>query len=130
MQEYKEIREAILKQEAMPSMRLMQFSGKAAAKTNVAAYNCSFTAPETFQDLAEIMYISDVEQDLVLLLKVVTFKNFHKLKFKPEINYQTTHVVEDSREGWADAFSLGRKTWAAGDDIGFDYSTLRPEGLD
>ncbi len=46
--EYSEIREAILKQEAMPSMRLLQFAGKAASKTNVCAYNCSFIAPETF----------------------------------------------------------------------------------
>ncbi|MDR3558528.1 MAG: ATP cone domain-containing protein, partial [Candidatus Pacebacteria bacterium] len=56
--EYAEVREGILKQEAMPSMRLLQFAGKAAASTNVCAYNCSFTAPEKFQDLAEIMYIS------------------------------------------------------------------------
>src|SRR3990167_2730871 len=56
--EYKEIRETILRQEAMPSMRLLQFAGNAAAKTNVCAYNCSFIAPQSFQDLAEIMYIS------------------------------------------------------------------------
>ncbi|MEK7088440.1 MAG: ATP cone domain-containing protein, partial [Patescibacteria group bacterium] len=52
--EYKEIREAILRQEAMPSMRLLQFAGGAAAKTNICAYNCSFIAPQSFQDLAEI----------------------------------------------------------------------------
>src|SRR6185369_4396633 len=33
--EYKEVREAILNQHAMPSMRLFQFSGKAARSTNV-----------------------------------------------------------------------------------------------
>ena len=55
--EYKEVREAILKQEALPSMRLLQFAGTAAGKTNVCAYNCSFVAPGSFQDLAEIMYI-------------------------------------------------------------------------
>ena len=56
--EYDEVREAILKQEAMPSMRLLQFAGKAADKTNVCAYNCSFIAPKSFQDFAEIMYVS------------------------------------------------------------------------
>ena len=30
----------------MPSMRLLQFAGKAAEATNVCAYNCSFVAPE------------------------------------------------------------------------------------
>ena len=56
--EYKEIRETILEQESMPSMRLLQFAGKPARRTNVCAYNCSFIAPRTFQDFAEIMYIS------------------------------------------------------------------------
>jgi len=37
--EYLEVREAILKQEVMPSMRLMQFAGDAARRSNVTAYN-------------------------------------------------------------------------------------------
>ncbi|HVW71709.1 MAG TPA: ATP cone domain-containing protein, partial [Candidatus Paceibacterota bacterium] len=56
--EYAELREAILKQEVMPSMRLMQFSGEAAEKSNVCAYNCSYIAPSKLEDFAEIMYIS------------------------------------------------------------------------
>jgi len=40
--EYKEIRDAVLAQESMPSMRLIQFAGLAAEKTNVCAYNCSY----------------------------------------------------------------------------------------
>ncbi len=68
--EYKEIKEAILKQEIMPSMRLFQFAGKAADRTNVCTYNCSYIAPESFQDVAEIMYVSMcVEQALVGQLK-------------------------------------------------------------
>lgn len=125
--EYKEIRESILKQEAMPSMRLMQFSGLAASKTNVCAYNCSFTAPETFQDLAEIMYISMCGTGLGF---AVESRNVQKF---PQIELQTgkklpNYVVDDSKEGWADVFTLGMKTWAGGEDISFDYSKLRPEG--
>src|SRR3989344_3435140 len=125
--EYEEVRETILKQEAMPSMRLMQFAGKAARATNVCAYNCSYVAPTCFQDFAEIMYISmcgtgcgwSVESD-----------NIEKL---PQIQRQTgkklpTHVIPDNKEGWADALSLGMKTWAEGKDIEFDLSQLRPAG--
>src|SRR3989338_4270094 len=39
--EYNEIREAILNQEVMPSMRLLQFSSRSAPATNICAYNCS-----------------------------------------------------------------------------------------
>ena len=125
--EYKEVRETILKQEAMPSMRLMQFAGKAARATNVCAYNCSYVAPTCFQDFAEIMYISmcgtgcgwSVESD-----------NIEKL---PQIERQTgkklaIHVIPDSKEGWADALALGMKVWAEGKDIDFDLSLLRPAG--
>ena len=56
--EYKEVRDAIFYHEAMPSMRLLQFAGPAARRNHACAYNCSFIAPQTFQDFAEIMFLS------------------------------------------------------------------------
>jgi len=125
--EYKEIREAILKQEAMPSMRLMQFAGKPASKTNVCAYNCSFIAPTCFQDFAEIIYISMCGTGVGFS---VESKNIQAL---PQIKLQSgkklaTYVIDDSKEGWADAFAVGMKTWFEGDDLDFDFSKLRPSG--
>ncbi len=126
-EEYAEVREAILKQEAMPSMRLLQFAGKAARATNVAAYNCSYVAPSCFQDFAEIMYISMCGTGAGWS---VESENIEKL---PQINKQLggkpiKHVVPDSKEGWADALALGMKTWAEGKDVEFDFSLLRPAG--
>jgi len=125
--EYEEVRKYILENKAMPSMRLLQFAGKAAETTNVCAYNCSFIAPESFQDIAEIMYISmcgtgagwSVESENVQKLPQIKVQTGHKL---------STHIIADSKEGWADAFVLGMKTWADGKDIDFDYSKLRPAG--
>jgi ribonucleoside-triphosphate reductase (thioredoxin) len=125
--EYKEVREAILKQEALPSMRLLQFAGKAAKASNVCAYNCSFIAPESFQDISEIMYVSMCGTGVGWSSES---ENIQKL---PQIQRQTgkmlpTHVIDDSKEGWCDAFTLGMKTWADGHDIKFDFSQLRPAG--
>lgn len=125
--EYKEIREGILKQEAMPSMRLLQFSGPAARKTHVCAYNCSYISPEKFQDLAEVMYISMCGTGVGWSVESENVEKF------PQINSQTgkkkpTHTVPDSKEGWADALTLGMNTWAEGSDMDFDYSLLRPAG--
>ena len=125
--EYAEIRETILKQEAMPSMRLLQFAGKATRRTNVCAYNCSFIAPRNFQDFAEIMYISMCGTGVGWS---VESENIQAL---PQIQKQTGKkssilIIPDSKEGWADAFSLGLKTWFAGEDIIFDYSLIRPAG--
>ena len=125
--EYAEVREAILRQEAMPSMRLLQFAGKSARRTNVCAYNCSFIAPRTFQDFAEIMYISmcgtgvgwSVESENIQALPQI-----HRQTGKKLPNY----IVPDSKEGWADAFSFAMKTWFDGHDVSFDYSLIRPAG--
>ncbi|HWU24567.1 MAG TPA: ATP cone domain-containing protein, partial [Candidatus Paceibacterota bacterium] len=125
--EYLEIREAILNQQIMPSMRLMQFAGEAVERCNVPAYNCSFIAPTKLRDFAEIMYISmqgtgvgySVESAAIQQLPQIAFQTGEKLP---------THVVADAKEGWCDALTLGLETWYAGKDIDFDFSQVRPAG--
>ena len=125
--EYSEIREAILSQKVMPSMRLLQFAGRAARKTNICAYNCSFIAPKSLQDFAEIMYISMCGTGVGWS---VESENIQAL---PQIKKQTgkilpVYIIADSKEGWADAFVFGLKTWFDGSDVSFDYSLIRPAG--
>src|SRR3989344_2731790 len=125
--EYTELRDAILNQQVMPSMRLMQFAGEAVRRCNVAAYNCSYIAPSKIKDFAEIMYISmcgtgvgySVESANVQALPQIEFQTGEKLP---------THVVGDSKEGWCTALTLGLTTWYEGKDIDFDFSQVRPAG--
>ena len=125
--EYEEVRVGILKQEICPSMRLLWSAGNACDKSNVWAYNCSYIAPVTWQDLGEVMYILMCGAGLGFSVETETVQKF------PQIKRQTgkkipTHVVADSKEGWADAFVLACKTWADGKDVDFDYSKIRPNG--
>ena len=125
--EYAEVREAILQQEIMPSMRLMQFAGEAARRCNTCAYNCTFTAPTKLEDFAEIMYLSMQGCGVGF---AVESQNIEQL---PQIQKQTkkkaeAHVIADSKEGWCDALTLGLKTWYEGRDIDFDFSQIRPAG--
>ncbi|MDP1722889.1 MAG: ATP cone domain-containing protein [Candidatus Gottesmanbacteria bacterium] len=125
--EYAEVRMGILKQEVMPSMRLMQFSGEAARRCNTCAYNCTFTAPVKLEDFAEIMYLSMQGCGVGF---AVESQNIEQL---PQIMKQTgkkleTHIIADSKEGWCDALTLGLKTWYSGNDIAFDSSLIRPAG--
>jgi ribonucleoside-triphosphate reductase len=125
--EYAEIREAILSQEVMPSMRLMWSAGKAARNNSVAAYNCSFIAPTKLDDFAEIMFLLmcgvgvgfSVESQNVQLLPIIKRQSGHMLP---------AHVVTDSKEGWGDALKAGLGAWYDGRDVRFDYSTVRPAG--
>jgi len=125
--EYAEVRTGILKQEVMPSMRLMQFSGEAARRCNTCAYNCTFTAPTKLEDFAEIMYLSMQGCGVGF---AVESQNIEQL---PQIRKQSgkkpeKHVIADSKEGWCDALTLGLTTWYAGKDVVFDFSQIRPAG--
>ncbi len=125
--EYAELRQAILSQEVMPSMRLMQFAGDAVRRCNMPAYNCSYIAPSKLKDFAEIMYISMQGTGVGY---TVESENVQAL---PQIMNQTgevlpTHVVGDSKEGWCNALTLGLTTWYEGKDIKFDFSQIRPAG--
>jgi len=126
-EEYKEVQEAILKQEAMPSMRLLQFAGPAARATHVCAYNCSFIAPKVIQDFAEIMYISMCGTGAGWSVESRNIQSLPQIKMQTG-NKLPTFVVPDSREGWADALAFGMQTWFDGYDVDFDFSQIRPAG--
>lgn len=125
--EYEEVRMSMLSMKAMGSMRLLWAAGTAAAATHVCAYNCSYIAPTDWRDFGEIMYVLmcgtgcgySVEHQNVEQLPIIQRQTGEVLK---------THVIADSKEGWAGAFVLGLRTWASGKDIAFDYSEIRPQG--
>ncbi len=125
--EYNEVQTAILNQEVCPSMRLLWSSGDAARKTNVCAYNCSYLAPTSWQDLGEIMYISMCGAGLGFSVEAENVEKFPQIK-KQTGKKAKTVVVEDSKEGWADAFVAASIAWVSGKDIDIDYSKVRPVG--
>ena len=125
--EYKEIKEYMLNMKSLGSMRLLWGAGPATDATNVCAYNCAFIAPTKWQDFGEIMYVLmcgtgagfSAERQNVELLPIIKRQGKKKASL---------HVIEDSKEGWADAFVLGLTTWSNGEDVMFDYSKIRPQG--
>lgn len=124
---YAELREGILRHDAMPSMRLLQFAGNPAKTTNVCAYNCSYIAPEKFEDLGEIMYISMCGTGAGWSVESQNVGKFPQIALQTGKNL-ATYAVPDSKEGWCDALSFGMRTWASGMDVLFDYSLIRPAG--
>ena len=125
--EYDEVRTGILKQEVMPSMRLMQFAGEPARRCNTCAYNCTFTAPTKLTDFAEIMYLSMQGCGVGFAVESQNVEQFPQI-MKQSGKKLPTHVIADSKEGWCDALTLGLTTWYAGKDVSFDYSKIRPAG--
>ncbi len=127
VKEYDEVKQAILSQDICPSMRLLWAAGKAARNSNVWAYNCSYIAPTCPQDLGEIMYILMCGAGLGFAVEWENVQQFPQIR-KQVKEKPTIHIIDDSKEGWADAFVLGLKAWFDGRDIKFDYSFIRPAG--
>jgi len=125
--EYEDVRQAILKQEICPSMRLLWSAGKACRNSNVWAYNCSYIAPTCTQDLGEIMYISMCGAGLGFAVEWENVQQFPQIK-KQTKEKPVVHIVADDKEGWADAFVLGLDAWFDGKDVKFDFSKIRPAG--
>lgn len=123
----RKIKEKILNKRVMPSMRALFTAGPAAENNNAAMYNCSFMTVD------EIRVFSDT----VLLLMNGTGVGFscskeHTEKL-PVVQEQKNMppiicVIEDSKEGWANALKTGVEAWYNGRDCKFDFSLIRPLG--
>jgi ribonucleoside-diphosphate reductase alpha chain len=125
--EYEEVHQGIFNQEAMPSMRLLQFAGPAARRNHASVYNCSFIAPQCFQDFAEIMFLSMSGAGVGFSAESYAAQSLPQIQYQKKVK-AIDYVVEDTREGWSDSLSFGMEKWFQGYDVKFDYSKLRPAG--
>lgn len=122
------IKEMILTQQVMPSMRSLWASGDFASVDNTAIYNCSFLPIDNLKAFSELIYILmqgtgvgfSVESKFVNKLPEV-----HMLRE----NISVIHQVQDSSVGWADTvfFAITNAFKGIG-DINIDYSLIRPRG--
>ena len=122
----KDIEEAILSLEVMPSMRSLMTAGPAASRDNVSMYNCSYLAVDDQKAFDEAMFILlcgtgvgfSVERQYV-----------QKLPDIPELfESETNIVVRDSKEGWAKALRQVIALLYSGEIPTWDVSRIRPAG--
>lgn len=123
----KEIYNAILNQEIMPSMRALMTAGKALDRDNTAGYNCSYLPVEDPKAFDEAMCILmngtgvgfSVERQYV-----------NKMPEIPDLLYDcdTTITVRDSKEGWSKALRMLISLLYAGEVPKWDLKLLRPAG--
>ena len=123
----KDLKEYLHKMDATPAMRVIQMAGPALDRCNVGVYNCSYLTISDIRSFSELLYILmqgtgagfSVERQYVNQL--------------PPVRRQTGKApkklaIIDDTEGWCDALDAGLKAWFNGEDIEFDYSTIRPAG--
>ena len=122
----KDIEQAILGQEIMPSMRAMMTAGPALNRDNTAGYNCSYLPVDDPKSFDEAMYILlcgtgvgfSVERQFI-----------SKLPDVPELfQSESVVVVKDSKEGWAKGFRQVLALLWAGEIPKWDVTQVRPAG--
>lgn len=117
----------IEQKKVLPSMRSMQFGGKAIEVSNNRVYNCAFMPVESINSFSEAMF---------LLLGgtgvgySVQYDNVNKLPSKQAMQdmIPIKHEIADSIEGWADSVKMVILSQLYGFPIEFDYGQIRPKG--
>lgn len=123
----KELEEAVLNMQVMPSMRCLMTAGEALKRENVAGYNCAYIAIDNPRSFDEILYVLmngtgigfSVEQKYVEQLPVVA-EEMH--------TSDTTIIVADSKLGWAKALKELIHLLYSGQIPRWDMSKVRPAG--
>lgn len=126
-EECDELRQAILRCEVMPSMRAMMTAGAAAERDNVCIYNCAYLEIDTPRRFAEVMYILMSGTGVGFSCEIAAIS---KLPVIPAHigSIDTVHVVDDSKQGWAEAYQLMVESLYQGGVPHIDYSLIRPAG--
>ena len=121
-----DLRTAMLGMDVLPSMRALWSAGDAMRRDNVMGYNCSCLPLDNLKAFAEMLYILmmgcgvgfSVERQFVSNLPVVA-----------DLTDERVYItVEDSTEGWANAFYEGLVYWFKGVEVVYDYSQVREAG--
>jgi len=123
----KELQDAVLNLEIMPSMRALMTAGVALERCHVAAYNCSYLPVDSVRSFDECLYI-------LMCGTGVGFSVERKYtKQLPTVNEsfedsETTIVVGDSKTGWAKGYKELIHLLYSGQIPSWDLSKLRPAG--
>ncbi|MEK9200614.1 MAG: ATP cone domain-containing protein, partial [Patescibacteria group bacterium] len=124
---FERLRKSILKMEAAPSMRLLAMAGRAAKRSNIAIYNCSYQPVESIDSFVEALLISMNGCGVGFSVEGKYVENLPRVKRQVQ-SLPLKYTIDDSTEGWGAAVRLGLSTWFEGGDIKFDYSQVRPAG--
>ena len=119
----------VIPKKILPSMRSLQFGGRAIELNNARIYNCAFLPVDDIRSFSETMF---------LLLGGTgvgySVQNHHIDKLpeirKPKYDRKSKYVVQDSIIGWADAIKALFKSYTGitTSHIEFDLSDIRPKG--
>ena len=127
VEEIKQAKQFISDKKVLPSMRGLQFAGKAIEVSPNRSYNCSALAIDHWEAFSEIMFLLlggsgcgfSVQKHHVAQLPEI----------RPPLQRTRRFLIEDSIEGWAEAIRTLVRTYFLGlSRPRFDFSIIREKG--
>tara|TARA_R100000278_G_scaffold121402_1_gene105281 strand:+ start:979 stop:2907 length:1929 start_codon:yes stop_codon:yes gene_type:complete len=123
----KQLEDAVLNLEIMPSMRALMTAGIALERCHVAAYNCSYLPVDSVRSFDECLYILMCGTGVGFSVERKYTKQLPTVSESLEQS-ETTIVVGDSKAGWAKGYKELIHLLYSGQIPSWDLSKLRPAG--
>ena len=122
-------RNFVFNKKVLPSMRSLQFGGKAIDLNNARIYNCAFLPIDSIHSFSETMFLLLGGTGVGYSVQQHQIEKLPEIR-KPNYDRKKRYVVQDSIIGWADAVKTLFKSYtgAMTSHIEFDLSDIRQKG--
>jgi len=119
----------ILPKKVLPSMRSLQFGGKAIDQNNARIYNCAFMPIDNILAFSEGMFLLLGGTGIGYSVQNFNVEKLPEIR-KPNYKRNKRYIVQDSIIGWADAIKTLMKSYTGKltSHITFDLSDIREKG--
>ncbi|NJO59113.1 MAG: recombinase [Richelia sp. RM2_1_2] len=125
----------VKEKKVVPSMRALQFGGKAVEAINCRQYNCSVKHIDSIRSFAEAFFVSLCGTGVGYGISKKYLNKLPNLISKKDIEESATftYCIDDTIEGWADSIEIllmcyFKNTPFSGREVFFDYSKIRRKG--
>ncbi len=119
----------VLPKKILPSMRSLQFGGKAIELNNARIYNCAFMPVDSVYSFSEAMFLLLGGTGVGYSVQNHNIEKLPEIR-KPNYSRKKRYIVQDSIIGWADAIKTLFKSYTGKltSHITFDLSDIREKG--
>ena len=119
----------VFTKKVLPSMRSLQFGGKAIELNNARIYNCAFLPVDSIHSFSETMFLLLGGTGVGYSVQQHQIEKLPEIR-KPNYDRKKRYVVQDSIIGWADAVKTLFKSYTGEltSHVQFDLSDIRQKG--
>lgn len=120
--------EQVLDKRCLPSMRSMQFGGKAIESNHARMYNCTFGICDRVEFFAEGLFLLLCGTGVGFSVEFEHVEKLPALAASIDEGSVVHFNIPDTIEGWADAMQALIDSYIKGELVEFNYSEIRPRG--